>query len=408
MTAAAPSIPRAADGRVSHNRGFWLVAAAFLTAMAFSTVPAPLYVLYERRDGFGSLTVTLVFAVYAVGVVVSLFLAGHISDWLGRPRILLPALLFEIAAGVVFLLWEDLPGLFVARFLTGVGVGMVTATATAHLAELDAVARPGAPWARSTVVGTTANIGGLAFGPLIAGVLAEWVGQPLRTPYVVFIALMLVAALAVSLAPETVAPPAAPHPYRPQRVSIPASARGAYFAVIAAAFVAFAVFGLFTSLAPTFVAVTMNHPSRALAGLVSFLVFGAAATTQIAFTTAGPRTQLAIGMATMTAGLAPIVAAVWIPSLPLFLLGGTVAGAGSGVLFKGAVGSVIALAPPQSRGEALAGFFLGAYLGLVGPVVGLGIATRYVAPEVALTWFAALLVAVIGAISPLVLRRPGH
>lgn len=37
--------------------------------MAFSTVPTSLYPLYQARDGFSTFPVTIVFAVYAVGVL---------------------------------------------------------------------------------------------------------------------------------------------------------------------------------------------------------------------------------------------------------------------------------------------------------------------------------------------------
>ncbi len=53
-------------GLPSPRRRFWLIAFAFLTAMAFSTVPTPLYPLYMARDGFSTFMVTVVFAVYAV------------------------------------------------------------------------------------------------------------------------------------------------------------------------------------------------------------------------------------------------------------------------------------------------------------------------------------------------------
>src|SRR5690242_1077685 len=93
MTSARVSTePR---GSARHGVAFWLIAAVFLVSMAFSTVPTPLYPLYQRQDGFSSFTVTIVFAVYAVGVVTSLLLAGHLSDRAGRRRVLLPALGFE-------------------------------------------------------------------------------------------------------------------------------------------------------------------------------------------------------------------------------------------------------------------------------------------------------------------------
>ena len=45
--------------------GFWIVGFAFAVAMAFSTVPAPLYVLYQARDQFSALLVTVIFAATA-------------------------------------------------------------------------------------------------------------------------------------------------------------------------------------------------------------------------------------------------------------------------------------------------------------------------------------------------------
>jgi MFS family permease len=31
--------------------------------------------------------ITVVYAVYAIGVIASLFLGGHVSDWVGRRRL---------------------------------------------------------------------------------------------------------------------------------------------------------------------------------------------------------------------------------------------------------------------------------------------------------------------------------
>lgn len=108
-----------------HGVGFWIVAVAFTAVMAYSTVPTPLYGLYEAADGFPSVDVTFVFAAYAVGVVAALYFAGHLSDVLGRRRMILIAVGVEAASAVVFALWPELPGLVVARFVNGVGVGLL-------------------------------------------------------------------------------------------------------------------------------------------------------------------------------------------------------------------------------------------------------------------------------------------
>jgi MFS family permease len=384
---------------LNHGRGFWAIAFAFMAVMAYSAFPTPLYGLYAARDGFGPLTITMVFAAYALGVIVSLFLVGHLSDVHGRRRVLLPALALSAVSAIVFLVWRDVPGLLVARVFNGLSVGGVTATATAWMAELHAGARPEAPARRAEIVAVAANIGGIGSGPLIAGVLAQWVTSPLTVPYVLGLVLLVVAMVLVALTPET-REPAAPRPaYRPQSVSVPAAARAEFFGAAVGAAVGFAAFGLFTSLAPTFLAGSLHHPSRALAGAAAFIVFAAAAVVQVVLARR-PRRELAVnGTAATLAGLALTVVALWLPSpsLTLFLLGGVAFGAGAGSVFKGAVATVVAIAEPARRAEALAGLFLSGYIGLAVPVVGLGLLTQEVEPRVALLVFAAVLAAALVA-----------
>jgi len=152
--------------------------------------------------------------------------------------VLLPAVILEVLAAVVFLTWTSLAGVIKARVLTGLAVGMITATATAHLAELD-VASHGASRPRAAAVATAANLGGLGCGPLVSGLLAAYVRAPLMTPYLVFAVLMVFAAVGVALVPETVEHSAEVHAYRPQRVAVPTTARGRYLAVALAAFALF-------------------------------------------------------------------------------------------------------------------------------------------------------------------------
>ena len=384
-----------------HRRGFWLVGFVFLVTMAFSAVPAPLYVLYAARDSFGPLMITVIFAAYAVGVIASLFLAGHLSDWLGRRRMAVIAVSVNVAAGVIFLLAPTVPGLLVARVVSGISVGMLTATATAFLSELDAAGRGGMSRRRAEIIATAANLGGIGFGPLVSGFLAQYAGDPLVVPYLVFEALMLAGVLALALVPETVArAEARSRPrYRPQRVSVPAEHRPAFYAASAAAAAEFALFGLFTSLSPGFIAGTLHDTSHALAGAATFAVFGAGALAQIVVSRAPLRRQLAFGLLALVLGLVLITTAFWLASLALLLIGGIVAGGGAGAAFKGSVTTVLGMARPEARGEALAGLFLAAYVGLAVPVLALGIATQLLSARDAVLGFAVLLVGVVALVS---------
>ncbi len=389
MTSSTLSAPRTL-GRLRHGAGFWVIAAAFLTVMAFSTVPTPLYALYQVRDGFATFLITVIFAAYAVGVMASLYLAGHVSDWLGRRRIILVAVVIELLAAVIFLVWPEVPGLLIARFVSGVGIGALTATATAHLSELRAVARPDEDGKTSSIVSSFVNIGGLALGPLIAGILAQWVTAPLVVPYLVFIVLLALAAVAVAFVPETVERQEERRAYRPQRVSLPRASRGAFFSAGAAAFSAFAIFGLFTSLAPTFIAGTLHETSRFVAGIVTFAVFVAAAVTQVLTARMTTRSQLRLAAGLMAVGLVAMCVAVLVVSLPLFVIAGIVAGAGVGVQFRSSVAVAASLALPPSRGEVLAALFLIAYAGLAVPVLLLGVALAFLPSTAVFLGFSAV------------------
>jgi MFS family permease len=390
-----------------HGFGFWAVAFAFTTVLGFTTVPTPLWSLYARLDHFSSLTVTIVFAAYAVGVAASLFLAGHLSDWYGRRRVLVPALVLNIIAGVVFVLWPELPGLLLARILSGLGIGAVTATATAWLAELHAEHRPGANNRRAEVVATAANLGGLGLGAVVSGILAQWVGHPLTVPFLVFILTLLLALLLVLAAPETRDAPNPRPRYRPQRVSVPPQSRGRFFAAAGGAIITFAAFGLLTSLAPSFLAGTLHHTSHALAGAVSGAVFAAAVLAQTLTASRPVPWLLAKAIPALLLGLSLLTLAVWLPdpNFGVFLAGVLVTGIGGGLMFKGAIGTVSALASDAHRAEALAGLFLAAYLGLAGPVIGLGVLTQYVSARVSLLVFASLLAIGILVATPGLLGR---
>jgi MFS family permease len=399
------SITSLAGSRRHHSIGFWVAAVAFLLNMGFSAVPTPLYVLYQQRDGFSNLMVTVVYAVYAVGVIGSLFLGGHLSDWIGRRRVFVPALLANVLSAVVFIVDPSLAGLILARIISGISVGLTTATATSYLAELHATARPAGSERHAQAVATGSNLGGIGFGPLAAGLLAQFAPAPLVLPYLVFGIVLVAMGLLVAISPETVQRPDPRPQYRPQRVAVPAQLRSLFYAATVAGFGAFAVYGVFNSLVPTFLAGSLHEPSHALAGAVPFAAFAGGAAAQILGGRMASLILLRRSVPIIVLGLALTAGAMWSANLAMFVIGGVITGAGAGIVFKGSLGVVASTAPTGARAEVLSGFFLGAYIGLSVPVIGLGVATQYVAPRDAMLVFAALAALTIAASVQAVIRR---
>ncbi len=371
--AASARPARAASGRLSHRAGFWVTAATFFVLMAFNTVPTPLYALYQERDGFPTFLITVLFAAYAVGVMLSLYLAGHLSDRLGRRPLVLAATGLEIVAAAIFVLSPGVAGLLVARLIAGAGIGLLSATATAHLADLHRASRPATPAFAATIAGV-ANLGGLALGPLVGGLFAAWAPAPLVLPYAVFLVGFVALGLAYAFVPETVTPPADSFSYRPQRVRVPAGARRAYWAAGLGAFAAFSVTGLFGSVAPAFLARMLGGVDPLVAGTVSFAVFGAGAAAQVVFARLAIRRQLVLGVSAMVAGLGVLGVADLAGSVAGFVLGGVIAGAGVGLVFRGALVAAGSLGDARARSEITSGIFLLAFAGLSVPPLVIGAA----------------------------------
>ena len=135
------------------RRGFALTAALLVGVMMGGTLPVPLYVLYEQQMGFGTLGVTVVFAVYVVGTLAALVTLGDLSDHFGRRRVMALAVACAAVSSGLFIAATGIGMLLAARIVSGFAAGFVTGTAAAALLELQprgdqkqaAGGRPGGP-----------------------------------------------------------------------------------------------------------------------------------------------------------------------------------------------------------------------------------------------------------------------
>jgi MFS family permease len=107
----------AAMGR-RHGAAFWGVAFAFLVVMAFATLPSPLYGLYRTRDDLSTLTVTVVYAVFACGAIGALLCEHVVVGRIGRRGAMLGGVTTMMVAAAVIAVWKALPGLLVGRVIS--------------------------------------------------------------------------------------------------------------------------------------------------------------------------------------------------------------------------------------------------------------------------------------------------
>jgi MFS family permease len=364
---------------------FVLLALLFTITMAGTTLPTPLYVIYQAQFHFSALMVAVIYATYAVAVMTALLLAGRSSDQAGRKPVLAAALGVGALSAVTFILAPDVVVLYVGRVLSGLSAGLMTGTATAALTEV----YPGPAPRRASLVATTMNIGGLGLGPLIAGLFSQYAPDPTTTVFEVYLALLAVAGLFLLFIPETVSP-RQPLVLRYAGLGIPARGRGQFSAAAVGGFVSFALLGLFSSVVPGFMGQVLHETSHAVVGSVVFGSFALSALTQVAVFRLNSRRVVLASLGLFLVALVLIVVALGVASLGIFLAGTSLSGVSVGGIFLGALTTVNRLAPPERRAHVVSTFFVACYLGLIIPVVGVGVLSEFIG-----IFFAVLTVAIV-------------
>jgi predicted MFS family arabinose efflux permease len=222
----------------------------------------------------------------------------------------------------VFILAPNVVVLFAARILSGISAGLMTGTATATLTELI----PASASRRASLVATAANMGGLALGPLIAGLFAQYAPDPTVLVFEVYLALLAAAGLCLLVIPEPVTPRRRPS-LRFAGLGIPEPGRSEFIGAGAAGFAAFSLLGLFAALAPTFLGNVLHENSHAVQGGVVFLLLAVGTVTQLLLARFNSRRVVMAGLGLFLAALALIVAALSQADMALFLAGAVVGGA---------------------------------------------------------------------------------
>ncbi|MFB8348945.1 MFS transporter [Streptomyces niveus] len=375
--------------------GYLGAAVVFAIGMLGTTLPTPLYGLYREELGFSEFMVTVVFAVYAFGVIAVLLLAGDFSDQVGRRPVLFIGLGLSVASAVCFLSEGGLPLLFAGRLLSGFAAGLFSGAATATVIDL---APPGRE-ARAGLAATAANMGGLGCGPLLAGLLAQYAPLPLRLPFAAALGLAIVGMVLTRFLPEPVEHRTRRPRFRPQGLKVPPQVRGIFAPAALAAFAGFALLGLCTAVSPTFVATTLDEPNLAVAGAVVFSVFLASTVGQSLMGRVGATRALPGGCLVLVAGVVLVGASLLVESLALLVIGVIGAGLGQGLAFRAALTAIGAAAPQESRGGTISTFFVVAYVGISLPVIGIGALTLLVSLRVSgliFTGCVAVLAACVG------------
>jgi predicted MFS family arabinose efflux permease len=355
--------------RVSRRAGFWIFAAALFGLLVASGAPSPLYVVYQQRFGFSAITLTVIFAVYAVALLIALVTVGALSDHVGRRPVLAASLVLDAVAMVIFLTADGVGDLLLARVLQGIATGAASGAIGAGLVDLVPPDRP----RLAALVNSSAPTAGLAVGGLLAGLIVQYAPAPTTLLFALLAGGFALLAIVVWFVPETVPRrPGAVASLRP-RLGVPGPVRRQFLAAVPVLVAAWAVGGLYLSLGPTLAAGVLHLHSHLIGGLVVFAVTGSGALASVLVRDRAPERVMISGCLVLAAGTVLSLVALALPSTGLFFAGTVVAGTGFGASFLGAFRNLAQLARPAQRAGLIASLYVVSYLAFSVPAVIAGL-----------------------------------
>lgn len=360
--------------RLPRAVAFWTVALTTATLLAASSAPSPLYAVYQAEFGFSTITLTTIFAVYVLALLLSLLTVGRLSDFIGRRPVLAAAIVVEAASMAVFLGADSVTWLVVARIVQGFATGAAVGVLGAYLLDL----QPPDGTRLGSLVNSVAPTSGLGLGAIGTGVLVQYAPHPTKLVFVVLVIAFVVLLATTAVLPETVGRlPGAVAALRPT-VAVPAAARKAFLGALPVMLSTWALGGLIFSVGGSLVAAVFGQSNEAVIGLVlgAFALSGAAAA--IAVSTLAPHAVSTIGTAALVVGTILFLTGIETSSFAVFVVAAVVAGGGFGSAFLGALRSMTQLAQPHERAGLLSAVYVVSYLAFSIPAVVAGVLITHV------------------------------
>jgi MFS family permease len=347
------------------TQALWLKAGILTSFLAASSVPSPLYAIYRSLWGFSPLMLTVVFASYAIAMLVALLVFGGLSDYRGRRDVVLASLVLEIVAILLFWGADSVWWLLSARILQGLATGIATSALGAGLVDLNRE--------RGAVINSVAPLVGLGVGGLGCSLLVQFAPAPTRLVFDVLLLTFGLLLVAAFFLPET-APkrPGALRSLMPS-IGIPKQARAAMLGVLPVNTALWALGGFYLSLGPT-LARTVTGNSAPLVGGVMIGAFCLASAAAVGLSRKfAARSATAAGSAMVGVGALVTLAGLQWLGAGAALAGTMLAGAGFGSAFSGSLRTLVPLALAHERAGLMSGFFVACYLAFSVPAILAGL-----------------------------------
>lgn len=373
-----------------------------------TALASPLYPLYQAHWGLQPSHITGIYVAYMFGALASLLFLGRLSDRFGFLPVLRYGLMLVTAGVLLSALAWSVASFVASRVAIGIASGMITTSASLGLTQLN---RSGNVM-RASAMTSFAMALGFGLGPLVGGLVAQWVPWPLVTAYVPNLALGALAIYAlhqVQVAPPALAAAPAPfalHDWLP-RITLPLPVlRRPFLIACLGAFSTFGIFGLYASLAPSFMGQMLPWHGPAVSGVSIAMILFLSAGFQWLARPVHTKTCAIWGLGLLAGGNLLLIATTYTNGPALFALSVFTTAAGHGLMNLAGIAIVNKVARPDNRAGLLSTYLVIGYLGTIVPILGVGWLSDYLGLSVAIVVFCVLMAAFTSALAWLAQRTP--
>ncbi|EFI60185.1 MULTISPECIES: MFS transporter [Comamonas] len=370
-----------------------------------TALASPLYPLYQQAWGLQPSHITQIFVTYMLGALISLLFLGRLTNLFGFLKVLRLGLMVMTVGVIGSALSWNAWSLGASRFVIGLASGLITTSASIGMTQLNN--KGDLQRAAATTSLTIAF--GFGLGPVVGGLIAQWVPFPLVSSYLPPIALSFLGihALFKIQLPATSAPvhnapgltlkDVLPSISQPRKPFLYHYALGCM-----AAFSAFGMFSLFAAMAPSFMAQMLPWHGPAVSGLSIGVILFLSAGIQLIARPYPTKQLIIIGFFALAATNALLVLNLFAGSPWLFALSVLSMSCGHALCNLSGMAVVNKVSKPVNRTGLLSTYLVVGYVGTIVPILGMGWLSDHIGLTGALIAFCAclgLLSALLGIIS---------
>ncbi len=385
----------------------WVCLAMCVGVMG-TALASPLYPLYQERWNLSASHITQLYVAYMAAALIGLLFLGRLSDRKGFMPVLRTGLIL-VTSGVALsaFAWDVYSFLF-SRILIGLASSMIVTSASMGLTQLNR----GGDMQRAAATTSLMLAFGFGLGPVTGGLIAQWIPNPLFSSY---IPSMLLGVLAIYALFQITPPPAGMTPRKDKggwrawmpRIILPAAPLKRPFMLgCLSACCAFAMFSLFASLAPSFMAQMVPWHGPATSGLSIGIILFLSSGFQLMVRRWPAKRSVLTGLSAFAIANLALLINLWAASSWLFVLCVLVTSFGHGLCMVGGMSVVNKVAPPHQRAGMTSTYLVIAYLGAILPILGLGWLADHLGLDQGLMIFCGMMIAATLTVAAVARRTP--